>query len=353
MTHRQPPSGLLRYALAAEDLSQRAVADLCRRLGRPVVVQPFTGYGRDGWMRVAGRVVVELTARRPHGTGTWGALRANLRQFLTMEVPNAGVRVVVHGDVHHVRADREGYVDALVPAPDLSPGHHDVLLQPAEPGSRTALARVLVPDPQADLAVVSDIDDTVIDSGITRGVLATVTTTLLHHAATRVPLPGAAEFYRALQRGAGDVHQRPFFYLSTSPWNLSSFLTDFLSRHGFPDAPLLLTDWGPGAHGLLRIGSQEHKLTALRRLAADFPELRFVLVGDSGQQDTEIYTAFAAEAPGRVAAVYIRRAGTVVPMKEHLLTRCARTLERIGVPLCIADDSTTMAAHARGIGLLR
>lgn len=342
-----------RYALAAEDLLQRVVADLCRRLGRPLVVQPFTGYGGDGWMRVAGRVVVEMAARRPHGTDTWAALRANLRQFVTIEVPHADVRVVVDGQAHLVRADREGYVDALVPAPDLSPGRHDVLLQAAEPGSRPALGRVLVPDPGGDLAVVSDIDDTVIDSGITHGVVATVTTALLRHAAARVPLPGAAEFYRALQPGPDGSPLRPFFYLSTSPWNLASFLTDFLARHDFPDGPLLLTDWGPGAHGLLRIGTRQHKLTALRRLAADFPGLRFVLIGDSGQQDAQIYTAFASEQPARVAAVYIRLAGSLTWSRQRQLDQCSQQLAEHAVPFLATTDSTGMAAHARSVGLLR
>jgi phosphatidate phosphatase APP1 len=67
------------------------------------------------------------------------------------------------------------------------------------------------------------------------------------------------------------VPERPFFYLSTSPWNLASFLAGFLDSHGFPPGPLLLTDWGPGSYGLLRVGTQRHKLTSLRRLAAEFP----------------------------------------------------------------------------------
>jgi phosphatidate phosphatase APP1 len=99
------------------------------------------------------------------------------------------------------------------------------------------------------------------------------------------------------------------FYVSTSPWNLAELLEDFLHRHGFPGGPLFLTDWGPGRSGLLRIGAHAHKLTALRRIAQDLPGPRLVLLGDSGQADAEIYAAFAAEHPGRVAAVYIRRGG--------------------------------------------
>jgi len=206
-----------------------------------------------------------------------------------------------------------------------------------------------VPDPDADVVVVSDIDDTIIDSGIAHGLLATVTTALLRDASTRVPLEGAAELYRAMARDA-DGPERPFIYLSTSPWNLARFLQRFLEQHRFPAGPLLLTDWGPGAGGLLRVGTEQHKLTALRQLAELFPGPRFVLVGDNGQQDAEIYRTFALEHPGRVAAIYIRLAADD-PVRQQRLSECARALGEAAVPFVVAADSADMLRHAQEHGL--
>lgn len=210
-----------------------------------------------------------------------------------------------------------------------------------------------VPHPDVDVVVVSDVDDTIIDSGIAHGVVATITTALLRDGASRVPLDGAPELYRALARGAEPGPERPFVYLSSSPWNLLGFLQGFLARHGFPDGPLLLTDWGPGASWLFRIGTRAHKLTALQRLARELPRPRFVLLGDSGQQDAEIYTAFAVEHPGRIATVCIRRAGVPDAEAQLRLDECARGLEQLGVPFVLADDSATMLRHAQALGLAR
>ena len=342
--------------LSAEDALQRRVARTLVRLGRPVRVQAFPGLATGGSARVGGRVLLGSAATGPRRTtrpSTWSALRANLAQFTTFEVPRARVRVEVGGRARVVEADREGYVEVLVDDVLLPPGRHTATLRPVDPPGEAGLGTVHVPHPDADVVVVSDVDDTIVDSGIAAGLLATVTTALLRDAATRMPLEGAPELYRALAQGTGGGPERSFVYLSTSPWNLLSFLQGFLARHAFPDGPLLLTDWGPGRAGLLRVGAREHKLTALRSLAIGLPRPRFVLLGDSGQQDAEIYTAFALEHPDRVAAVYIRRAGTADARAQQHLADCTRALTEVGVPFVLAHDSAAMLRHAQDLGLAR
>lgn len=341
--------------LQIEERVQRARARRLIRRGRPVRVHPFPGVGTHHLARVRGRVLVGV-ARAP-GRMTrvpaWQAVRANLAQFLTVELPGARVQVELGGRTEVVLTDREGYLDVTLEGLALDPGRHDVTLTPLDPAGEPARGTVHVPDPDADLAVVSDIDDTIVDSGIAHGILATITTALLRDSASRVPLTGAPELYRALARRGSEGPPPPFFYLSTSPWNLAAFLQGFLDRHAFPSGPLLLTDWGPGATGLFRIDTSSHKLAALRELADLLPLVRFVLIGDSGQQDTEIYAAFSLERPGRVAAVYIRRAGLLDALTEQRLARSAQGLAEAGVPFVLAADSDAMLAHAQELGLAR
>lgn len=345
---------LARLLLLVEDGLEQVLLSVARRRGGTVRAHAFPGLVTGGTARVRGRVLLGADSRAPAGApvATWSSLRANVAQFLTVEVPHARVRVDVDGRSREVVADREGYLDLVVEGLALAPGRHRVLLAPVDPAGEPAEGTLHVPHPDADVAVVSDIDDTVIDSGIAHGLLATLSTALLRDPTTRVPLDGAPELYRALADG-GDGARRPFVYLSTSPWNLVGFLQRFLEQHDFPGGPLLLTDWGPGPHGLLRVRTTQHKLSALRQLAVDLPLLRFVLVGDSGQQDADIYTAFAREHPGRVAAVYVRRAGTPGPARQQGLDRCARELQDAGVPFVLASDSAEMLAHARAHGLAR
>ena len=337
----------LRAALLALEAAERKAAWLLLRLGRPVRVHPFSGFGTGGWALLGGRVLVGAPPRGGSAPASrWAVLRANLLPFLSAEVPGAQVRVTLSGREVMARADREGYLRVLLEDLHLPPGRHPVTLTPVRPAGAPAVGTVHVPDPAADLAVVSDVDDTIVDSGIAHGLAAILSTMLLREQSTRVPLTGAAELYRALAQGAVE---RPFFYLSTSPWNLVGFLQDFLARHRFPDGPLILTDWGPGADRLLRVSSRAHKLSALRRMAEALPHSRFVLIGDSGQQDPAIYADFCAEHPGRVAAVYIRRARSA---GDQRVEQARRLLAEAGVPFVLADDTDAMLRHAAELGLI-
>ena len=163
--------------------------------------------------------------------------------------------------------------------------------------------------PDVQLGLVSDVDDTIVETGLTRG-LEFLRITLLTEVTDRAPLPGAAALYRALVCRSGEAGL-PVFYLSTSPWNLHEVLLEFIALRGFPFGPLLLTDWGPGRGNLFRIGAREHKLGLIRRILAEHPGLALLLVGDTGQLDPEIYATAAREHPGRIRAIYVRRTGAL------------------------------------------
>jgi phosphatidate phosphatase APP1 len=101
----------------------------------------------------------------------------------------------------------------------------------------------------------------------------------------------------------------PTVYLSTGPWNVAPTLERFLTRHGFPKGPFLLTDWGATPDRAFRSG-REHKVGSLERLANDFPNIEWVLIGDDGQHDETIYGDFSRSHPGKVRAVAIRQLST-------------------------------------------
>jgi phosphatidate phosphatase APP1 len=343
------------FALRVEDRWQsRRLRRLLRSEARLVRVQPFPAFGTTEWARIRGRVLLASAPleRRPRPT-TWTVIRANLLQFLTTEVPHARVRIdLTSGSIVAV-ADREGYFDVLLEDIDQLPGRHAYTVTPIEPPGPSATGTLHVPDPNTDLVVVTDIDDTIIDSGIARGVVAVLATALLRDSATRVPLEGAVELARSLASGGDREHERPFVYLSTSPWNLVEFLLGFLDRHGFPPGPLVLTDWGPSEAGLLRISTRSHKLAALRVLSDALPQARFILIGDSGQEDPEIYGTFALEHPRSVAAVFIRRARPPHPEEDERLASWSRKLREHSIPVVIAADATQMLADAARLGLVR
>ncbi|WP_292702662.1 App1 family protein, partial [Microbacterium sp. 69-10] len=127
----------------------------------------------------------------------------------------------------------------------------------------------------------------------------------------------------------------PVIYLSTGAWNIAPTLRRFLSRNLFPAGAMLLTDWGPTHDRWFRSG-REHKAGNLRRLAAEFPDVRWLLIGDDGQHDEIIYSEFLEEHPESVAGVAIRR---LLPA-EAVLAGGRATVEHSAdsVPWVSAED---------------
>jgi phosphatidate phosphatase APP1 len=176
-----------------------------------------------------------------------------------------------------------------------------------------------------------------------------VRNTLLVAEADRLPIPGAAQPYRALL--AGSSHRAQVFYVSTGAWNMHAMLQRFLARNGFPDGPVM-TDWGPGEAWLFREASVAFKARVITELVHDNPGVRWILVGDSGQDDAEAYATVAKAHPGRLLAIYIREAPPTSPIRAARVRRLAEKLAQIDVPMLLVANSKAAAEHSRSLGLI-
>jgi len=171
--------------------------------------------------------------------------------------------------------------------------------------SVSAQSQVMLIGEKAKLAVISDIDDTVLLSHSTK-IPAKLRLMLFKNSYTRKPFPGVSELYRKI---AGKRKMVPFFYVSSSEWNLYSPLVDFFQLNELPDGVFLLQDlnysifkfWKSGG------GNHQHKKEKIRELMLFYPKLDIILFGDNGQSDPLIYKAIADEFPERVKAVILRR----------------------------------------------
>ncbi|AWB86629.1 App1 family protein [Mycetocola zhujimingii] len=268
-----------------------------RRNGLQATVIPYTGYGSTTWVRVLGRVL--LTKPELAQTAAPAQRVRGWRSFTSIPVVAAQVTVTVGDQTHVVQADRGGVVDARIPV-DLEPGWQQITLQTED--SRPVVENVFVVAPTVRFGVISDIDDTVMVTALPRPFVAAWNTFVLDEHA-RTPVPGMAVLFERLLR---DHQGAPVIYLSTGAWNVAPTLSRFLTRHLYPTGALLLTDWGPTADRIFRSG-QAHKADNLRRLAKEFPDIKWLLVGDDGQHDEVIYGDFSSEHPESVAAVAIRQ----------------------------------------------
>lgn len=226
-------------------------------------------------------------------------------------------------------------------------------LDAAVPGGLAhATGRILVPDPRAKFAVISDIDDTVLKTGLTQGFVAP-SRTLFRDASSRKPVPGMATLYQGLLEGPRKPVSNSFFYVSTGAWNLYEYLVEFLNQHNFPRGPMFLTDWGPQADRLIRDG-REHKRETITALLKAYPDTNFVLVGDVGQGDPETYEAVARAFPGRILAIFLISVGShLAERSAEVATRAERLREKPGIPMYYVANAVEAVTHAWQLGLVK
>ncbi|MCU1634101.1 MAG: uncharacterized protein JWM61_2753 [Micrococcaceae bacterium] len=318
------------------------------RRGRVETIIPYTGYGTTAWVRVLARVVL-ADPRDTGGGADSGPLKPiqegmrGWRNFTSAPVAHAVMHVTVGDTVHDVQADRGGVVDARIPV-SLDAGWHTITLQSGS--SRAVEAPVRVVADGTDFGVVSDIDDTVMVTALPRPFLAAWNTFVLDEHA-RTATPGMAVLYERIVR---TLPSAPVLYLSTGAWNVAPTLSRFLSRNLYPAGPKLLTDWGPTRDRWFRSG-QEHKRISLERLAEEFPGVKWLLVGDDGQHDEAIYSAFAQRHPQNVRAIAIRQlsAGEAVLAGGRSKSGALATP---GIPWIYAPDGAGMSARLEELGLI-
>jgi phosphatidate phosphatase APP1 len=220
------------------------------------------------------------------------------------------------------------------------------IISEEEDTQEVKMSQVLIVNSEANYGVISDIDDTVLISHATQ-TLRKLRLILTKNAKTRLPFPGVRTFYDAL---AGDRKRNPIFYVSSSEWNLYDFLVDFFDERALPKGPFLLQNFKSGLKELVTSGggSHQHKQEKIQRLMELFPALSFVLIGDSGQRDPEIYAEAVTKYPGRVKAIYIRAIGQKKKLDQDLV----RQTHAKNVEMVLVKNTTEAYEHALSQGFI-
>jgi phosphatidate phosphatase APP1 len=325
-----------------------------------LVIVPYRSFGTGDTLYVRGRVLHdELPVAAEVEQSPWRNLRDTLRRIESDEARGVPLSVTCGAQSVQTITNNEGYFEAYLSP--VTPSHDEdgwcivTLAAPdavapdagADVWLAQAAGEVLIPPATARFGVISDIDDTILQTQATN-LVRSAWVTLLQNAATRQPFPGVAALYRALQRGVTGADHNPIFYVSSSPWNLYDFLIEFMQVRGIPAGPIFLRDYGIDM--LTQALSHDHKLDAMRRVLDAYPHLPFVLMGDSGQKDPELYTRLAEQYPGRVLAIYIRDVSG--EKRDAAVDAMATALRAQGVLLLRVADSLAAAQSAAAMGLI-
>lgn len=343
-----------------EDHFDRLKFRLGQRLSwdKPVHIVPYLGYGTREKIFVKGRVLRDKNIAPARDADTiWHNLLNMYKRYESDEIPYARVRARFGVQEQVAQADEEGYytftldvTEALPDVQTLFDVEFELVDYPGQPQPDPvrATGHVLIPPPNAQFGVISDIDDTVVQTDAIN-LLKMARNVFLNNARTRLPFEGVAAFYKALQLGTADTFN-PIFYLSSSPWNIYDLLVDFFEVRGIPTGPLFLVDLGVSPTQFIAPSHEEHKLARIQKLLDEFPKLNFILIGDSGQRDPEIYLQAAEANPGRILAMYIR---DVTGEERHKqVTDYGENARRIDTELVLVKDTAAASLHATARGFI-
>jgi phosphatidate phosphatase APP1 len=325
----------------------------------PYEVLVYRGYGNASEVWIQGRVVEQRRVDPSRDSDS--SLRNLMNTYRRVDsdpLPHSELLLSCRGMATPCRADDEGFFGGRIEVPahasedsEWIPYDAELVSSPRAGTAARAIGEILVPPPSARFGVISDIDDTVIQSRVSN-FLEAARTVMLGNARTRLPFPGVAAFYRALREGASRDERNPLFYVSSSPWNLYDVITEFMELQQIPKGPVLLRDWDVTFGALAASRHLEHKGAAIREILATYPRLPFILIGDSGQHDPEIYAQIVREFPERIRAIYIRDV-TRTPERSASIQALAAEVLAARSTLVLAEDTVGAARHAADQGWIR
>ena len=319
----------------------------------PVTITPFYGYAGHKRLRLVGRVLKDRKIPAPGKEDSlWRNFLSMFKRFDSWEIPHSRVRASFQQQSCVLQADEEGMFTLSIEPEKKLPatgGWLPVEFELLEPHFSQnhpvrATGQVLVPPASAQFGVISDIDDTVVQTEATH-LIRMARNILFSSARTRLPFAGGPALYRALQAGGSGKNANPIFYVSNGLWNLYDVLVEFFQLQKIPLGPLLMRNWGFYKDELLPLEQTKHKLDQIRPILNDFPDLDFILIGDSGEADPEIYEQIVQEFPGRICAIYIRN---VDPDPDRIKTirHLMQKVSGAKSALVLSEDSISMAQHA-------
>lgn len=284
----------------------------------PLQIIAFQGYGTDSHFYARGRALEDesIDLEDQH---IWHLIVNTWKRFETDEIKNVDINIKLpNNKILKGVTDSDGYYKVEANLQDLKKltneegwlsfelSYSDVNIKRTIQNENRFPGEILIPSTTSQFGVASDIDDTILHTGVVSMLKwKVVYNSIFKHAKNRSPLEGAADFYHRLHRGASGKNANPIFYVSHSPWNLYRYLELFLKQNNFPKGPILLRSL---SNFLKRksLDEKPQKQKEILNLLKTYPDLPFILIGDSGEHDPDIYMEIAEEFPDRILAIYLR-----------------------------------------------
>lgn len=247
-------------------------------------------HNRASWNQPSDMTPQELLTANSH-------LMARLSPFLTNPLVSLPITVFFYDEktsVSRTVMTNEAGHFIIRTALEFVPTHVRVLA--SEFLSTTEEVRITEP---TGVSLISDVDDTIKHSSIGSGAREIFRNAFIRDLGD-LTIDGVKEWYNAMYDMGCRVH-----YVSNSPWQLFPVLASFFRMAGLPPGSFHLKQYSGMLQGIFEPVAERKKGT-LEKIMRDFPHRKFILIGDSGEADLEVYTDVVLANPGKVLAIFIR-----------------------------------------------
>jgi len=322
-------------------------------------INAYHGYGNQQCFRATGRALEDENISFSPSQNIFQTIWTIFKQLESDEIKYAPILIhLSNGDIIETQTDPEGYYNVEIPFTNTSSNNQKWITYSVSFDTKKIKgsisqqnnfgSQMLIPSTTAQFGVISDIDDTILHTGVAslfkwRLIANTIFKSLHKRTATK----GMVSFYQKLQKGTQIVSENPFFYVSNSPWNLYDYLTFFIEKHKFPKGPILLRDFRTFLDKTPK-PKLPHKESEILNLLKLYPNLSFILIGDSGEKDIDIYTKIATQYPKRILAIYLRSVPS--KRKEKRTKKIMSSFDL--VPIILIKSIEKAMVHAKKTGFI-
>ncbi len=324
-------------------------------------INTYLGYGTSTNFHAKGRALEDENVSFDPHQNTFKTLRNIYKQLESDEIPNTDIELKLsNGKKFETTTDHEGYYHFNLTIQDLDTHTNSQGWVPYIISYKTNTVNkqindqnifsgeMLIPSPDAEYAIISDIDDTILHTGVASLLKwRVVVNTFFKNFDKRLPIEGTVHFYKKLRLGTRNNPVNPFFYVSNSPWNLYDYLSAFFDKHYFPKGPILLRDLRTPFDKTPK-PTTPHKQSEIINLLTMYPYLKFILIGDSGEKDAYIYTEIAKKYPNRILAIYLRNVKH--RQKEKRIQKLISSFTI--TPILLVQNSEEAIKHAQESGFI-
>jgi len=323
-------------------------------------INSYRGYGTAHRFIAIGRALEDESIDFRGNTNTWKTLRDIYKQFESDEIRSTDIDLSLPNNKKFTTTtDAEGYYKLDITIDDISElvdneGWVSYLASFKNFDKNKVIqsnvfpCKMLIPSSQASYGIISDIDDTILHTGVASLFKwRVIANTFFKNFDRRLPLEGTVEFYQKLKLGSNSLPVNPIFYVSNSPWNLYDYLNAFLQKNNFPEGPILLRDFRTPFDKTPK-PKAPHKQSEILHLLKIYPNLNFILIGDSGEKDADIYTKIAIDYPNRILAIYLRSVNH--KRKEKRIIKMINSFTT--TPILLVHSSKEATEHAKKFGFI-